>query len=159
MEFNLEYLIHFLVRAKTSTYARGDQEVAPQRPGFKELEYKEGDWEYRDIYTGFYSAPGQEVVRYKGTPIWSMSYTGGMRPRFHGDLQFAERTFAFLKKALMRVNTLQPFRGPDYFTEGSYTYTSKVDGNVREFRGTERIYFRDEEVFRQDYIGGLVVHK
>src|SRR3989344_4745673 len=75
---NLEELAKFLVRAKKATYAGEGMEATPERPGFKELEFIEGDWIYRDSYVGFFRAPGQEVVRFRGEPVWTMSYDGGM---------------------------------------------------------------------------------
>jgi len=77
MALNLKELAKFLVKAKMGTYAADGAEVSPQRPEFKELEFIEGDWEYRDSYAGFFFAPGQEVVRYKRKPVWIMSYHGG----------------------------------------------------------------------------------
>lgn len=162
MEFDLEELAEFLVKAKTRTYAGEGAEVPPekvQRPGFEELEYSEGDWNYRDSYSGFFSAPGQEVVRYKGIPVWVMAYSGGMKPEYYGDHEFAEQTFTFLKKALLKVEKSRPFRGPSYFKEGDYEYFNESKGDVANFKGHEKILFRGKEVFSQDYFGGLILYK
>jgi len=34
---------------------------------------------------------------------------------------------------------------------------NEVEGDIKSFKGTEKIFYKDEEVFIQDYIGGLVV--
>jgi len=159
MKISLEELANFLVKAKCKTYAGDGTEVFPQRPGFKELEYKEGDWEYRDSYAGFYFAPGQEIVRFQGTPVWAMAYSGGMRPEHHGNKEFAKQTFTFLKKALSRVEVTRPFRGPENFHDGDYEYSDSSEGDITDFKGTERILHQGKEVFRQDYIGGLILPK
>ena len=39
MNINLKELAVFLVTAKTKTYAGDGNEIDPQRPGFRELEY------------------------------------------------------------------------------------------------------------------------
>ena len=156
---DLEELVDFLVRAKRQTYAGDGKEITPQRPGFKELEYRENEWEYRDSYTGFYVAPGQEIVRFQRDPIWVMAYSGGMHPEHHGNKNFAQQTFAFLKKALLQVQKERPFRGPKRLFEGDYTYIDTSEGDVKDFRGTERIFYKGEEVFSQDYMGGLVIQK
>ncbi len=148
----------FLVKAKTETYAGDGAEVHPQRPGFKELEYKEGDLEYRDSYYGFFAAPGQEIVRFKGTPIWNMAYNGGMNPKFR-DFDLAKQTYAFLKKALLLVEEVRPFRGPNNLKQGDWEYTDQSQGDIKDFKGTETITYKGEEVFRQDYIGGLILEK
>ena len=66
MEIDINQLKQFLVKAKKATYANESaKEITPERPGFKELEYKEGIWSYRDSYSGFSlslttSCPGAE---------------------------------------------------------------------------------------------------
>ncbi|MBI4450480.1 hypothetical protein HY642_00770 [Candidatus Woesearchaeota archaeon] len=71
----------------------------------------------------------------------------------------AKQTFAFLKKALQRVEASRPFRGPRYFVDGDFEYVDESEGDITRFKGIERIFFKGKEVFSQDYIGGLIVHK
>jgi hypothetical protein len=172
IEFQLEDLVQFILRARLHGYAGSAAKLKkPQRSGFKEFPpYAEGDFEYVDSYTGFYFAPGQEVVRFRGVPVWAMSYNGGMLPEFHGQIQFAKNTYDFLKKALLKVEGERPFRGPRRFEEDVFLYVDESEGDIASFRGAERIFytsidrdghvwFRDKEVYRQDYIGGLIIHK
>lgn len=159
MKLNLEELAGFLVKAKCRTYAGDGKEVEPQRPGFKELEFIEGDWEYRDSYVGFFFLHGQEVVRLRGKLVWVMGYYGGMAPMKQDDVAYAEETFSFLKKALLKVEKTSPFRGPNSFCEGDWKYANSNIGDIINFRGTETIYHDGIFVFRQDYFGGLVVRK
>jgi len=159
MGIDFEELANFLVRAKKQAYAGDGNEIPPQRPGFKELEYVEGDMEYRDSYSGFYFAPGQEVVRFQGRPVWAMSYSGGMRPEYHGQRDFAKQTFMFLKRALSNVKGSRPFRGPENLIDGEWQYTDSSEGDITDFKGTEHIFFMGKEVFMQCYIGGLIVPK
>ena len=163
---NLEELARFLVKAKKGTYAGDGKEITPERPGFKELEYIEGDWNYRDSYIGFFMAPGQEVVRFQGKPIWVMSYSGGMTSDFKDDINFAKETFNFLKRALLQVSEEMPFRGPKIFSdEKDWHYQNYFGGDVTNFHGHEKIYTLppvdeiNRIVFAQDYIGGLVLPK
>ncbi|MBI5148614.1 hypothetical protein HZA33_02955 [Candidatus Pacearchaeota archaeon] len=162
-EINLKKLAEFLVRAKKATYAGNGAEVQSQRPGYKELEYVEGDWNYRDSYTQFFLAPGEEVVRFKGNVIWSMAYRGGMREAHREDENFAHEVFKFLKKALSNVPENIPFRGPVTFHRGEFQYTNFVEGDIEDFSGIEMITLKREgeieEVFRQRYIGGIAKGK
>ena len=158
MKIDLKELASFLVRAKTQTYAGDGAEVSPQRPGFKELEFSEGIWHYRDSYSGFFFAPGQEVVLLNGNPVWAMAYSGGMRPEYHSR-DFAKQAFTFLKQALLKVEESRPFRGPNHLQEGNYDYTDCSEGDITDFRGTERIFYKEKEVFRQHYIGGVNISK
>jgi len=165
MGFNLEFdigeLAQFLLRARNKGYAGHAEKVKnPQRPGFKEFSpYKEGQFEYVDSYAGNYYAPGQEVIRFNDKPVWNMAYNGGMLPEYHGNREFSQQTFAFLKKALQLVESIRPFRGPKRFVESDFEYLDESEGDITNFKGTERILYKGKEVFRQDYIGGLIVHK
>lgn len=152
-------LVKFLVTAKKNTYAAGGKEIPPQRPNFKELEYREGDWYYRDSYSGFYQAPGQEVVYFQGKPVWAMAYSGGMVKEFHGNEEFAKQTFGFLIKCLSLVKEEEPFRGPREFSEGDYSYSVKLEGGITDFSGEEKIFYKGREIFRQHFIGGLIIPK
>lgn len=158
MEVDLKKLADFLVKAKTRTYASGqNNNVVPQRPDFNELEFKEGDWEYRDSYCGFFRAPGQEIVRFNSKPVWGMSYDGGMIKGFHNDKELAKKTFGFLQKAMSRIDNKKPFRGPEKFKEGDYEYNMQVDGDITDFKGTEKILLKNKIVFLQNFMGGLII--
>jgi len=159
VKVNLKELARFLVKAKSQTYAGDAKEVSPQRPDFSELEFSESDLNYRDSYFGFFMAPGQEVVRLDGKTIWVMSYSGGMRPEHCNDVEFAEKTFAFLKKALSMVEETKPFRGPKNLKENEWEYKCNVEGDITDFNGTEYIYFEGDLVFRQNFIGGMAIYK
>lgn len=159
MEIDLKELAGFLVKAKSQTYAGDGKEIPPQRPGFKELVFIDGNWEYRDSYTGFYFAPGQEIVRFQGRPVWAMAYSGGMRPEYHGKGDFAKQTFTFLKQALLRIEVSRPFRGPKNFQDGEWEYRDSSEGDITDFKGAEYIFYKRKEVFRQYYIGGRILPK
>lgn len=159
MKIDLTQLAKFLVKAKIQTYASDGKEIEPQRQGFKELEFKEGDWEYRDSYAGFYFFPGQEIVRVHGKPIWIMSYAGGMIKEHHTDKEFAKKTYEFLKKAMRQVTEQRPFRGPKRFKEKDWEYSDESEGDIRFFRGTETIKHKGKEVYMLHYIGSLVIPK
>jgi len=159
MAIDLKKLSRFLVKAKIGAYAGEGKEIKPERAGFKELEFKAGEWYYRDSYSGFFYAPGQEIVRIKGRPVWAMAYSGGMREKYHGDYDFAKQTFGFLKEALKRVKASAPFRGPKLLKIGDFKYENKIFGDIKDFRGEERIIYKGKEVFKQYYQGGLIVGK
>lgn len=156
---NLNELSAFIAEAKRNTYAVANEGAVPERKDFCELEYTKGELTYRDSYTGFYAAPGQEVVRFKGIPVWAMAYSGGMGKKHWGDEAFAKETFGFLKKALLQVPKEKPFRGPTQLKEGKWEYRNQIEGTLVDFKGTEQIFYEGNEVFLQHYIGGLIVDK
>lgn len=61
MDINLKQLSMFLVEAKKETYAGSGKRIRSQRPGFIEMEYKKGNWYYRDSYSGFIQHPGRST--------------------------------------------------------------------------------------------------
>ncbi len=86
-----------------------------------------------------------------------MAYSGGMLPDYH-DIEFAKKTFTFLKKALLLVDASRPFRGPTNLKEGDFEYVEHTEGDIRNFIGRETILYQGKDVFRQDYLGGLILH-
>lgn len=158
MEKNLLNQLHaFLSEASKATYAGDGAEAESQRKGFKELEYRDGDWHYRDSYTGFFRSWGQEVIWYQDKPVWNSLYGGGMVEKFHGDREFAKRTFEFLRKALRQKESKFQPRGPEKFAENGWQYECKMQGDIKEFQGSERIVYKGDIVFTHDFIGGAVI--
>ena len=159
MENLHEELKDFLGRAMLATYAGGGPEVEPQRKGHKELEFREGDWNYRDSYSGYYQSWGQELVWHKGVPIWTQIYGGGMLLKFQNDRTLSGNTFDFLKEAISageKSTTFQP-RGPLHYQRESFDYMCNWDGDIRLFEGKERIYRLKEQVFFHNFHGGLII--
>ncbi len=155
----LVQLNRFLGKAMLETYAGDGVKVKPQRSGFKELEYKESDWYYRDSYTGFFRSWGQEVIWFKGEPFWNQLYGGGMVDKFNNDTKFARQTFGFLKKALSageKQESFQP-RGPKYFTDHDWGYVCEWKGDITNFKGNEKILLKRETVFTHNFFGGLIL--
>jgi hypothetical protein len=168
MDSFLEKLNQFLGKATLSTYASGGKEADPEKPGFssrfpgfKEFEYGEGDFYYRDSYSGFFVSSGQEAVWYKGIPVWVQSYGGGMEPKFRKDEEFAHQTFSFLKRALSsgeKVKSFQP-RGKSGFKEGDWEYNCEWSGDITSFKGYEKITHKKEVVFTHHFFGFVILYK
>lgn len=161
-KIDLKELAKFLMRAKKNTYASmSSVEIKPERHLHKELEFSDGKFYYRDSYVGFFQAPGMEEVRLgkSGKTIWTMAYSGGMKQKYSGDIDFAKQVFNFLKEALSQVNENAPYRGPIKLKKGKWKYKNKIKGNIKRFSGKEKIFFNGKEVFSQEYIGGLVLDK
>jgi hypothetical protein len=159
MDYKIEQLKKFLFNANANGYAANNQRIMPQRPNFKELDYSEGDWYFRDSYAGWYMAPGQEVIYYKNKPIWAMSYTGGMKIEYHNNSKLAEETFNFLKESLLKMNPDKPFRGPTNYKRNEWCYIGKVKGDIKDFTGNEKIYYKNDLLFEQNFIGGIIIDK
>ena len=149
----------FLGRAALKTYAGGGAEVDPEEAGFKELEFRDGDWYYKDSYSGFFQSWGRETVWHEDKPVWMQIYGGGMTEKFQTNTKFAHETFDFLKKALSageKQNQFQP-RGPQSFTDSDWKYACEWTGDITRFTGHEKILFKEEIVFTHDFLGGLIL--
>ena len=151
----MEPFIAFLIQAKLHTYAaQGDAaNVMPLLPGAKQLEYREGDWFYRDIYFGGDYFVGQETIYFQERPFWSMGYAGGL----DRDLTTPPPgTYDFLQAALRRVQVERPFRGPNLYQEGDFVYQDASQGDTARFWGEESILFRGQRVYSLRYAGGMI---
>jgi hypothetical protein len=153
-------LAKFIVEAGKNGWAAEAPKVEdPQRPGFKELAYQNGNWEYRDSYAGYYMGPGSSVVYFKSKPVWYMSYGGPGQSEEHYDK--AKETYAFLRTALMIPDPNFPVRGPMSYQgdDGNKIYWFDYQGNLAEGSWTEMILFDHQEVFKQRGEAGLIIDK
>src|SRR4030067_1909387 len=77
---NNKSLLDFLLKARTKTYAGVSGKVHSVFKDSKQLEYKEGDLSYRDVYyNGNGVFAGVEVVYLKNEAVFSMSYFGNYK--------------------------------------------------------------------------------
>ncbi len=154
----LDDLSNFIVEANIKTWAGEGMEVAPERKGFKELEYKKDEWRLRDSYTGYFRAPGMTTVYYNEKPSWTMAYGG--KGQHEGHEGIAKPTFSFLKKALKLVTPQMPFRGPSKFSEDGWEYSFfLMKGDITDFLADEGITRDRVPVFNQIVMGGIVISK
>ncbi len=158
MIYTNDQLSNFIRQATSATYAGGGSyEKVVERPGFLELVFQEGDWHYRDSYTGFYRSSGSEVVRHENQVVWVSSYCGGM---VEGQEGLAGDTFNFLKKAfLAKPKDKQSFRGPDYFKDGVWEYNYQQKGDIVSFSGHEEIARAGITIFSHDIMGIIIKDK
>ena len=150
-------LAAFLHAAKFATYATQSDQAGgtPLLPGSKQLEYGAGDFFYRDIYVGMFHFVGQEIVYYRDTPVWAMSYAGGMLPA--AEMSQARDIYALLRQALQHMPIEQPFRGPAEFSAGNTRYENALNGDIGRFHGQERIFSGDTLLYELHYSGGLLL--
>ena len=156
-EASREQFVDFLLEAKRRTYAgQGDEAtVTPLVPGSKQLEHRDGDYLYRDIYFGMAYFVGQEVVFRREQAVWSMSYAGGVMP-LSRDGHDTRAIYAFLRLALRHGGQDAPYRGPAAFTRDALTYTNATDGSLTMFSGVEAISREGAQLYECRYAGGLL---
>lgn len=153
---DINQLSKFLVKVKINTYAssgEGGEKVIPD--GSKELEFKEGEFRYRDRYFGFNPFVGQEVVFQNGKIVWGMNYYGKVVSKIIPPKQ----VYQFLQGALKKIPEDKPFRGPQRFKKDNFQYFNKVKGAVEKFEGEEKIFYKGKIMYRLIYHGGIVLEK
>ena len=110
--------------------------------------YSSGPYTYHDTYVGGEQFAGEEAVWLDGKAQYAMNYSGRvLGQQFSGD---------FLKKALRHASPDMPYRGPEYYQSGEYTYKCSVAGEISWFQGYEEIYWNTEKVYECYFHGGLL---
>lgn len=147
---NLAELKNFIAEARKNTYAGGGKAIEnPLLAGSRQLEFRRGDYFYRDIYfAGKKNFAGQEVVYLREEPIWSMVYCGSAEP--------PEAT-GFLKKSLLNLAEKCRFYQECEFKEGEFEYKNEGEGTMDQFHGKESVLISKEKVYKLRYQGGSVL--
>ena len=145
---DLDELIAFRLEANVNTYAAFKNEVDATRPASHDFRYENGKYIYHDTYVGGEEFAGEEAVWRNGQAIYAMNYMGRvLADGFSGN---------FLKEALRTADVKMPYRGPEIYQSGEYTYRCKVTGDFTWFQGCEEIYQGDQKVYECVFHGGLL---
>lgn len=145
---DLDELIGFRLEANVNTYAAFKNEVDSTRPASHDFRYEKGQYMYHDTYVGGEEFAGEEAVWKNGITVYAMNYMGRvLSDGFSGN---------FLKEALRAADKKMPYRGPEFYQSGEFTYRCKVTGDFTWFQGYEEIYSGDNKVYECVFHGGLV---
>ena len=145
---DLDELITFRLEANVNTYAAFMNETDSTRLDSHDYRYQNGDYVYHDTYVGGEKFAGQEAVWKSGKAQYAMNYLGRvLEKEFSGN---------FLKEALRKADKKMPYRGPEYYQNGEYTYKCSVNGAFDWFQGYEEIYWNDKKVYECFFHGGRV---
>ena len=148
-----EKLLQFLLEARTKTYAGGEGKVKPILHGSVQLEHREGEWLYRDIYyVGNGIFMGLEVVHYQDKPVWSMSYYGNFKKMTEEEID------KILRGALIDEWQEARLWKRVEWEKGEFKYICEPDfeGSIDEMAGIEKIFKLGEQVYAFFYAGGLI---
>ena len=153
LNFSQEQLNNFIVQAKAATYVGNGANVESCRPGSHDLKFEAGDFAYLDSYFGGADFLGQEVVYYRGEPVWAMNYYGRI---LESECIRADEAGQIIKQSLSAMYKEGRFLGGfEYMIDGDmYVDTSK--GDAACFTGQEWITRNGAKVYELVYHGGLV---
>jgi hypothetical protein len=153
---NIKQLSKFLAKAKINTYAssgEGGEKILSD--GSKKLEFKQGEFRYRDRYFGFSPFIGEEVVFQNKKIIWGMNYYGNVISQIISPKQI----YKFLQEALRNVSENKPFRGSSRLKKDNLKYFNKIKGTIEKFEGEEKIFYKGKLVYKLTYHGGMIMEK
>lgn len=154
LKIDKEKLLEFLLQARVKTYAGSGGGVEPVLAGSKQLEYKEGEWLYRDIY---YNGPGifmgLEAVYYEGKAVWSMSYFGDYQGMSEEEID------KILRGALLANWDKARIWKPVEWEKDGYKYSCCPDfeGSMEKMAGSEKILKSKKQIYQFFYAGGLII--
>lgn len=149
---NKEELKQFLVDANKAGYASGEtRKWIEENDGSTTIRYKKGSWEYDDNFFGGEPFGGRTVVFHEGRAVWMMVYYGWVQEEIE-----TNSIFAILRNALAQIPEAYPYRGPENYKEGEFTYSNSWKGEVDRFTGSEQITKGNKMMYMADYMGGLV---
>ena len=152
--FSLQELEAFIIMAKSATYVGDGREAEPCRPGSHDLIFEDTPFFYLDSYFGGSDFIGQEVVYYKGKPVWAMNYYGRI---LEPDLVTGAETGQMIKASLSKMYAEEGrFLGGFEHTAGELHYTDTSQGEVSSFIGKEWITRDNVKVYELYYHGGLI---
>ena len=144
---DFEKLVAFRLEANVHTYAAYMNAVDSTRLDSHDFSYRNGAYTYHDTYVGGEQFAGEEAIWQEGKSRYAMNYMGRvLGQQFSGD---------FLKEALRKADKKMPYRGPEYYQAGEYTYKCTVAGDFRWFQGYEEIYWGEEKVYECYFHGGV----
>ena len=136
---DIDELISFRLEANVKTYAAFMNEVESSRPASHDFRYENGKYVYHDTYVGGEEFAGEEAIWKEGQAVYAMNYMGRvLSDGFSGN---------FLKEALRAADKNMPYRGPELYQSGEYTYRCRVTGDFAWFQGYEEIYQGDIKVY------------
>ncbi|MEW6617575.1 MAG: DUF5680 domain-containing protein [Patescibacteria group bacterium] len=151
---NKKKLVDFLLKARTKTYAGNGGKVKPLLKNSKQLEYKEGEWIYRDVYYGGNGIfVGIETIYFKNKVVWSMSYYGNFKKMTEKEID------SILRVALLENWKTARIWKRVVWEKGKYRYICEPDfgRSIEEMGGLEYILKNKREVYKFFYTGGLFV--
>lgn len=140
---------HFF-RAMLAGWAGGvEAKPVPNEPGFKQTDYKDGDFRVLDKYVkgrdsnllSSNLSTGTTTVWYFEEPVWVMTYGG----------QYREDEIPFLKDVLVHAYRKGEFhgcRGDSCASSGgrALIYSNSYRGDFKKFEGSESITARYDRV-------------
>lgn len=144
---------NFLFEARAETYAGNAGKVEAALSGTVQLEFKEGDFLYRDLYyNGKQGFVGMEGIYEGDKPVWAMSYYGHYTGITEQELD------SVLRRALMEHQDTRSWKYIEAeYGEYKYICDPDIDGGIEEIGGTEMILKDEKQIYTLYYAGSSLI--
>ncbi len=146
-------LTNFLLKARTKTYASGGGRVKAAFKSSCQMEHREGDWFYRDVFNnGNGIFMGMDTVYFQDQAVWISSYYGNYKGMTEKQID------EILRSALMKNwETARTWQKVKWMNGGiEYVCEPDFDGSIDEMAGAEKILKDGKEIYHFFYAGGLL---
>jgi hypothetical protein len=67
-----------------------------------------------------------------------------------------EKVYKFLQSCLSKAPKGFPLRGPKKYLDLDFSYQNAWEGEIDQYFGKEKILYKDRQIYRAFYLGGLV---
>ncbi|WP_331845615.1 DUF5680 domain-containing protein [Paenibacillus haidiansis] len=151
--YSITDLERFIVVAKSKTYVGGAQKLLPYRLASKDIQFADHEWSYHDSYFGDQDFIGQEVVYFHAEPVWAMNYYGYI---LDTELISSQEAGKMIMNSLTKLYAEGRFLGGFETSEDELRYDDSNEGDIRHFKGKERIFRNHIQVYELVYHGGLI---
>lgn len=137
-------------------YATGEVLPEPTTDGGHSVTIADGSWIYIDHWYGGDPLGGLTLVCFESKPCFTFSYHGLVKPY----VQDKPAVVAFLMEALQHANIHTPWRGPNRYKRGDFSYRNQWQRGLRDFEGTELITSlrSGDTLYKLSYHGNIVDH-
>lgn len=144
---------NFIVKSRLETYTSNGGYVQSVLFGTKQLEYRDGDMLYRDIfYIAKNSFNGIEAVYVNDKPVFSTSYYGNW-----GSMT-EQQTDIILRGALVENPETRLNNNIEWHKDGYiYACEARFTDDINRLQGVEKITKDGEQIYEFTYIGGMLV--
>lgn len=150
---DLNDIEQFIIKARVHTYASDKGKVGALLNGSTQLEFRENDWLYRDVYyTGKNTFYGIETIYYLDKPLFGMSYYGNWGVMTEKEIDDVLRV-ALIKNKRTRLYELVKWEKENFV----YECIPNLQNDIREIGGTETILRGGKQVYIFYYAGSVLI--
>ena len=143
----------FLIFSAKNGYGNAQAKTTDEADGSHTIEVTNGDLKLHDNYFGGEPYGGREVIFKDNKPVWMMVYYGSIKDT---KAVTVKDIYGFLRTNLLNPDPKMPIRGPLKYSDGKWSYSASITGNLEDFKCQEVIKYNHKLVYQASFTGGLI---